>query len=251
MSFQDKVILITGATSGIGEATAVAFGRQAAKVVVSGRRQDKGEEVAKQVSAAGGEGLFVQADVSQEEDVKRLIEATVEKFGRIDVAFNNAGVETGAPLTDFDANEYKKVFDTNVLSIFLSLKYELPVMVKQGSGVVINTSSIFGHVAFPGAGVYIASKFAVEGITKTAALEMADKNVRVCAVAPGAIETDMIDRFAGEQGSKDREMLASLHPVGRLGKPDEIAHAVLYLASDSASFTTGISLPVDGGFLAK
>lgn len=149
------------------------------------------------------------------------------------------------------ADEYRKVFDVNVLGVFLSQKYEIPAMLKSGGGAVINTSSVAGHIGMAGAGVYIAAKHAVEGVTKTTALELADQGIRVNAVAPGAIETDMIDRFAGEKGSEERKQLASMHPMGRVGNAKEVAAAVLYLASDAASFTTGASLPVDGGYLAK
>jgi len=251
MSFNGKVVLITGGTSGIGRETAVQFAAAGAKVVIAGRREEEGQAVVKEIQAAGSEGLFVQTDVVHEQQVKNLVEATVAKFGQLDIAFNNAGVEQTAATADFCEEDYRKVFDINVLGVFLSLKYEIPAMLKSGGGAIINTSSVAGHIGMPGAGVYIASKHAVEGITKTTALEMAGEGIRVNAVAPGGVETDMIDRFAGEEGSDGRQSLASQHPMGRLGKPQEIAAAVLYLASDAASFTTGISLPVDGGFLAK
>ena len=251
MILDGKVALVTGGTSGIGKETALQFAREGAKVVVAGRRSTEGDAVIAEIESAGGEAFFVQTDVTKEDQVKHLVDETVRKFGRLDVAFNNAGIEQLGPVTDFTEEDYRKVFDINVLGVFLSQKYEIPAMLKSGGGSIINTSSIVGQVAMPGASIYIASKHAVEGITKTTALELAGQGIRVNAVAPGAIATDMIDRFAGEEGSDNRQWLASQHPMGRLGLAKEIAAAVLYLASDAASFTTGISLPVDGGYLAK
>lgn len=251
MSFQGKVVLVTGGTSGIGRETALQFAKAGAKVVLAGRRTEEGEAVVKEIESHGGEALFVQTDVTKEEQVKHLVDETLRQFGRLDIAFNNAGIEQTAPITEFTEADYRKVFDINVLGVFLSQKYEIPALLQSGGGVIINTSSIVGQIAMPGAAIYIASKHAVEGITKTTALELAQQGIRVNAVAPGAIATDMIDRFAGKEGSEGRGQLASQHPMGRLGRPEEIAAAVLYLASDDASFTTGISLPVDGGYLAK
>jgi NAD(P)-dependent dehydrogenase (short-subunit alcohol dehydrogenase family) len=251
MSLQGKVALVTGGTSGIGRETALQLAKAGAKVVLAGRRTEEGHAVVKEIAAAGGEARFVQADVSREDQVKRLVEETVKAFGRLDIAFNNAGVEQSGQITEFSAEEYRHVFDINVLGVFLSLKYEIPAMLASGGGSIINTSSILGHIAMPGDAIYNASKHAVEGITKTVALELAGQGIRVNAVAPGAIATEMIGRFAGEEGSDSREQLAASHPLGRLGQAKEIAAAVLYLASDAASFTTGLSLPVDGGYLAK
>lgn len=251
MTFQGKVALVTGGTSGIGRETALQFAQAGAKVVVAGRRSEEGQAVVREIAASGGEAIFVQTDVAQESQVKHLVDETVRRFGRLDIAFNNAGIEHGGTVAEFSEQDYRKVFDINVLGVFLSLKYEIPAMLQSGGGSIINTSSILGHVATPGAGIYNASKFAVEGITKTAALELAGQGIRINAVAPGAIATGMIDRFAGEEGSDNRKQLAAQHPMGRLGESSEIAAAVLYLASDAASFTTGISLPVDGGYLSK
>ncbi|MBA2117161.1 glucose 1-dehydrogenase [Bremerella alba] len=251
MSFQDKVVLITGGTSGIGEVTANLFAKQGAKVVVAGRREELGSAVVDRIKSAGGEAVFVKTDVTSEEDVQNLVQQTVKHFGRIDIAFNNAGVEATGMVTDVTVEDYRKVFDINVLGVFLSMKYEIEQMLKQGGGVIVNTSSIVGHVAMPGASIYIASKHAVEGATKTAALEYAQQGIRINAVAPGATATDMIDRFAGKKGSENREALAAQHPMNRIAKAEEIAAAVAYLASDAASFTTGVSLPIDGGYLAK
>ncbi len=251
MTFEGKVVLVTGGTSGIGREAALQFAATGARVVLAGRRSAEGEAVAREITDAGGEALFVQTDVTDEDQVRHLVEETIRHFGRLDIAFNNAGIEQTGPIAEVTAEDYRKVFDINVLGVFLSLKYEIPAMLKSGGGSIINTSSIVGHIAMPGAGVYIASKHAVEGITRTAALELAGQGIRVNSVAPGAIATDMIDRFAGEEGTEGRQQLAAQHPMGRLGQPQEIAAAVLYLASDAASFTTGISLPVDGGYLAK
>ncbi|PQO33809.1 glucose 1-dehydrogenase [Blastopirellula marina] len=251
MSFQGKVALITGGTSGIGKATALLLARQGAKVVIAGRREEQGSAVVRQIQEEGGDAIFVKTDVANENDVKHLVAETVKQYGRVDIAFNNAGVEHAGPVTDFTVDAYRHVFDINVLGVFVSMKYEIEQMLQQGGGVIINTSSILGHVAMPGASIYNASKHAVEGATKTAALEYAQQNIRINAIAPAATATDMIDRFAGKEGAESRAQLAALHPMNRLATAEEMAAAVAYLASDAASFTTGISLPVDGGFLAK
>jgi NAD(P)-dependent dehydrogenase (short-subunit alcohol dehydrogenase family) len=249
--FSGKVVLVTGGTSGIGRVTAVAFAKEGAKVVVSGRRAKEGAEVVHEIALAGGIAHFVAADVAKEADVKRLVEETVAKFGRLDIAFNNAGVELTGALADVSEADYRRVFDINVWGVLASMKYEVAAMLKTGGGAIINTSSIAGHIGFPGAGVYAATKFAVEGLTKSAALEYAQQGIRVTAVAPGAIVTEMIERFAGGEHSEMGKGLAAQHPMGRMGRSEEVAAAVLYLASDAAKFTTGVSLPVDGGFLAK
>ncbi len=248
---KDKVVLITGGTSGIGSATAEKFANLGAKVVISGRREPEGQAVVDKIKAARGEATFVRADVSQETDVKALVEKTVATYGRLDVAFNNAGVEHGAPVTEATREDFQRLFDINVWGVLASMKHEIPAMLANGGGAIVNTSSVAGHIGMPGASIYIATKHAVEGLTKTTALEYAEHGIRVNAVAPAAIETAMIDRFAGEEGSETRSGLAAMHPIGRMGKPNEIADAVIYLASDAASFVTGISLNVDGGWLAK
>jgi len=243
-----KTALVTGGTSGIGRSTAIALAEAGARVVLAGRRTELGEQVTKAITDAGAEAVFQQTDVTNEDQVKRLVDLTVEKFGGLDIAFNNAGVEHTGTAEEFTTEDYRRVFDVNVLGVFLSLKYELPVM--KAGGSIINTSSIVGHVGMPGAGIYIASKHAVEGLTKTTALEVAERGIRVNAVSPAAIDTDMIDRFAGMEG-EGRENLKSMHPFGRFGKPEEIAAAVVFLASDAASYVSGVSLPVDGAYLAK
>lgn len=247
---ENKIAIVTGGTSGIGRSTAVALAAAGAKVVVAGRREAEGNETVKLVVEAGGEASFVQTDITKEDDVAKLIAETVNQHGRLDIAFNNAGVEALGPITDLTEADYRKVFDINVWGVLASIKHEVPAMLKSGGGSIINTSSIAGHVGMAGASIYIASKHAVEGITKTSALELAKEGIRVNAVAPGAIETDMIDRFAGKEGEM-RDYLTSLHPMGRLGKPQEIADAVVWLASNQSSFVTGQSILVDGGFIAQ
>jgi len=248
---KNKVVLITGGTSGIGKATALKFGAAGAKVVVSGRREPEGQAVVDAIKEAGGEATFVRADVSDESHVQALVAKTVETYGRLDIAFNNAGVEALGPVTEATKHSYQRLFDINVWGVLSSMKHEIPAMLKNGGGSIINTSSIAGHVGMAGASVYIASKHAVEGLTKSTALEYAKEGIRVNAVAPAAIETDMIDRFAGKEGSEMRAGLTSMHPFGRMGKAEEIADAVLFLASDASSFVTGTSLKVDGGFLSQ
>jgi NAD(P)-dependent dehydrogenase (short-subunit alcohol dehydrogenase family) len=250
-SFQNKVVLITGATSGIGKVTALAFAKGGAKVVVSGRRETEGQAVVAEIKAAGGEATFVKADVAIEADVAVLVAQTVAAYGRIDIAFNNAGIELTGPIVEVTEADYRRTFDINVWGVLTSMKHEIPVMLKQGAGVIINTSSVAGHVGMAGASVYVASKHAVEGLTKAAALEYAKQGIRINAVAPAAIETDMITRFTGGGNEEALAYMSALHPVGRMGRADEIANAVLFLASDAASFITGTSLNVDGGFLAQ
>ncbi len=249
---ENKVAIVTGGTSGIGRAAAVALAIAGAKVVVSGRRETEGNETVKQVQAAGGEAVFIQADVTKEADIARVVAEAVNNYGRLDIAFNNAGaaVETSMPVTEVTESEYRRLFDINVWGVMAAIKHEVPAMLKSGGGSIINTSSIAGHVGMATASIYIATKHAVEGITKTAALELAKEGIRVNAVAPAAIETDMIDRFVGKEGDM-RDYLTSLHPIGRMGRPQEIANVVVWLASDQSSFVTGHSLVADGGFIAQ
>lgn len=250
-SFQNKVALITGATSGIGKVSAHAFAKAGAKVIVSGRREAEGLAVVAEIKAAGGEATYVKADVAVEAEVAELVAKTVATYGRLDIAFNNAGVELTGSIVDATEADYRRVFDINVWGVITSMKHEIPVMLKQGAGVIINTSSVAGHVGMAGASIYVASKHAVEGLTKAAALEYAKQGIRVNAVAPAAIETDMLNRFTGGENEEALSYMRSLHPVGRIGRSEEIANAVLFLASDAASFITGTSLKVDGGLLAQ
>jgi NAD(P)-dependent dehydrogenase (short-subunit alcohol dehydrogenase family) len=253
-TFENKIVLITGGTTGIGRATAVAFAREGATVVVSGRRKAEGAETVTLVEKAGGKGLFVQADVSDEAQVKSLVDAVVAQYGRLDIAFNNAGIEgSPTPLVDATVEHYSKVFDINVKGVFLSMKYEIPAILKSGGGSIVNTSSVLGHIAMPHMSLYNATKHAVLGLTKTAALETAKQGVRINSVSPAVIETEMFERFAatGSPGAAERRAhLDAMHPVGRIGKSEEIASAVLYLSSPGASFITGQDIAVDGGYLA-
>src|SRR5947199_5523198 len=242
-----KVALVTGGTSGIGKATAIAFARAGAKVVLTGRREKEGAQVVAEIKKLGGDAAFVRGDIANDADVKALIDFTVEKFGRLDIAFNNAGVEWKGPLDQATEAEYRRIFDINVWGVLNSMRHEIPVMLKNGGGAIVNTSSVSGHVGLPQVSIYISSKHAVEGLTKSVALEFAKQNIRINAIAPGVIATEMLDRFAGDEL---RDQITSTVPVARVGVADEIAAAVLYLASDAAKFTTGTSLIVDGGFVA-
>jgi NAD(P)-dependent dehydrogenase (short-subunit alcohol dehydrogenase family) len=240
------VVLVTGALTGIGRATAVAFARAGARLVVSGRRPAEGEALAKELRALGAEVEYVHADVRREEDVAALVDKTVVRFGQLDVAINNAGTEGNPrPLTEESAETYAATFDTNVLGTILSLKHELRVMLPQKRGSIINLSSILGHRGAPGAAVYGASKHAVEGLTRSAALEAAPANVRVNAVAPGPVQTAMLDRFFGTEENK--AAFVSRIPLARAGTPEEIAQIILFLASDKAPFITGQVIGIDGG----
>ena len=240
------VVLITGALTGIGRATAFAFAKEGSRIIVSGRRQQEGSDLATALRAMGAETEFVYADVRQEKDLDMLIQRTVDKFGRLDIAVNNAGTEgKPGPVTEQTAESYAAVFDTNVLGVLLSMKHELLVMKAQGHGSIVNVSSTLGIRGGSGASVYSASKHAVEGLTKSAALEVAAMGIRVNAVAPGPIDTGMFDRFAGSPESKERTK-AKL-PVQRLGLPEEVANTIVYVGSNGAPFLTGQSIVVDGG----
>jgi NAD(P)-dependent dehydrogenase (short-subunit alcohol dehydrogenase family) len=240
------VVLITGALTGIGRATALAFAQEGASVVVSGRHEEEGQKLVAELGKLGAEAEFVRADVRHEEDVRTLVDKTVARFGRLDVAVNAAGTEgKPGPVTEQSAEIYAATFDTNVLGTLLSMKHELRVMLAQGSGSIINISSTFGHNGGAGASVYVASKHAVEGLTKSAALEASGAGVRVNAVAPGPIDTDLLNRFAGSEERK-AGLIAGV-PLKRLGKPEEIAESIVFLSSEKASFITGATIAVDGG----
>lgn len=240
------VVLITGALTGIGRATAFAFARQGARLVVSGRRDDAGAALVVELRAVGAEAAFVRADVRHEDDVRNLVDKTVATFGRLDIAVNNAGTEgTPGPVIEQSAESYAATFDTNVLGTLLSMKHELRLMLAQKSGSIINISSTMGQRGAPGASLYTASKHAVEGLTKSAALEAAGAGVRVNAVAPGPVETEMLTRFTGSAERK-AGLIAGV-PMKRTGTPDEIADAVVFLASAQASFITGQIINVNGG----
>lgn len=245
--FKDKVALVTGGSAGIGQATAEAFAAAGARVAVSDIDSARGEEVVAAINATGGEALFIHCDVSQADAVASLMAQIVDRFGRLDFAFNNAGIEIEKTrLADGSEAEFDRIMNINVKGVWLSMKYELPVMLAQGNGVIINTASVAGLGAAPKMSIYSASKHAVIGLTKSAAVEYAKKGIRVNAVCPAVIDTEMFRR-AAESDPRKAGFAAAMHPVGRLGKAEEIAAAVLYLCSDGAAFTTGIALPVDGG----
>jgi NAD(P)-dependent dehydrogenase (short-subunit alcohol dehydrogenase family) len=245
------VVLITGALTGIGRATALAFAREGASVAVSGRRDEAGHALATELRALGVQAEYLRADVRVEADVRSLVEQTVARFGRLDIAVNNAGTEGQlGPLTEQSEDNYRATFETNVLGTLLALKHEMRVMLKQGSGAIVNLSSVAGQVGIAGASVYVASKHAVEGLTKSAALEGAAAGVRVNAVAPGPVQTEMLNRFTGGNEEAKSGFLASL-PARRAGTPEEIAQTIVFLAGDKARFLTGQCVSVDGGYTAQ
>ncbi|MCX7907405.1 MAG: SDR family oxidoreductase [Bacteroidetes bacterium] len=245
--FHGRVALVTGGASGIGRATALAFARAGAQVVVSDVAVEGGQRTVSEIQQAGGEALFIQADVSDPQQVQELIQRTFEAYGRLDCAFNNAGIE-GAQASTAECTEenWDRVLAINLKGVWLCMKYEIPVMLRQGGGAIVNTASVAGLVGFPNIPAYVASKHGVVGLTKTAALEYAQQGIRINAVCPGVILTPMVERF-----SPDPQSLAAMEPIGRLGRPEEVAEAVLWLCSDAASFVTGVAFPVDGGFMAQ
>jgi NAD(P)-dependent dehydrogenase (short-subunit alcohol dehydrogenase family) len=243
------VVLITGALTGIGRATAFAFAREGARVVISGRREQEGKKLEKEIRELGAEVEFVKTDVRHDDDVRALIDKTVARFGRLDIAVNNAGTEGLRGLvTEQTAESYAATFDTNVLGVLLSMKHELRVMLPQGSGSIVNISSTYGHVGAAGASVYVASKHAVEGLTKSAALEVAGTGVRINVIAVGATDTGMLTRFTNT--AENKAALISTVPLKRLATPEEIAQVIAFVGSANASYMTGSSIPVDGGKLA-
>ena len=243
------VVLITGALTGIGRAAAVIFAQEGARVVVSGRRDKQGQELVAELQALGAEAIFVRTDVRKEEDVRNLVDETVKRFGRLDVAINNAGTEgTPGPISEQTAESFAATFDTNVLGTLLSMKHELRAMLPLLCGSIVNVSSAYGSVGAAGASVYVASKHAVEGMTKSAALEVAGTGVRVNVVAPGTTDTGMLTRFTNTD--KNKAALISTVPVKRLATPEEIAYVIAFVSSANASYMTGASIPVDGGMIA-
>jgi NAD(P)-dependent dehydrogenase (short-subunit alcohol dehydrogenase family) len=246
---KNPVVLITGALTGIGRAAAIIFAQEGADIVVSGRRDKEGQQLATELQEFGAEAIFVRTDVRKDEDVRNLVDQTVKRFGRLDIAVNNAGTEGLRGLvTEQTAESYAETFDTNVLGVLLSMKHELQVMLPQGSGSIVNVSSAYGSVGAAGASVYVASKHAVEGLTKSAALEVAGTGVRVNVVAPGTTDTGMLTRFTSTDQNK--AALVSTVPVKRLATSQEIAHVIAFVASENASYMTGSSIPVDGGMIA-
>lgn len=248
MMLENKVALVTGGTSGIGRATAIAFGVAGAKVVFSGRREAEGEATAALIRDTGAECLFVQSDVSSEAGVKALVQKTIATYGRLDCAFNNAGIDPPIkPLHEQSVEDFDKLMSINVRGLFLCMKYEIQQMLSQGSGVIVNNSSMGGLIAFPGVAPYIASKHAVMGLTKSAALDYAKQGIRINAVNPGLIATAMMERL----GSGSTEDIVSTVPMGRVGQATEIAQAVVFLCSDAASYITGQPFVIDGGYTAN
>jgi len=252
-TFEKKTVLITGGTSGIGKATALAFAKEGANVVVSGLRVEEGEQVAREITSTGGGALFVQTDVIREDDIIVLIEKTVATFGGLHIAFNNAGVEGqfGLLTTEQSVEHYHQICDVNIRGVLLSMKHEIPAILRSGGGAIVNNSSTGGHIGLPGASVYVASKFAVIGLTKTAALEFAKHGVRINSVSPGPIQTEMFDRAFGKGETDIKRTIASQTPINRIGMPEEIASAVFWLSSPGAAFTTGQDIIVDGGYTAQ
>ncbi|BCS55041.1 SDR family NAD(P)-dependent oxidoreductase [Geobacter sp. SVR] len=244
------VVLITGALSGIGRATALAFANEGRRrIVISGRREEEGDRLVAEIRKSDVEAIFLRCDVRKEDEVRALVDQVVARFGRLDTAVNCAGTEgTPGPVTEQTAESYAATFDTNVLGTLLCMKHEMRLMLAQGNGSIVNVSSVVGHIGAAGASVYTASKHAVEGLTKSAALEAAASGVRVNAVAPGPIETGMLDRFTGTQERK--AALTETVPLGRTGRPEEVAQIIVFLSSDKASFITGGSYLVDGGMTA-
>jgi NAD(P)-dependent dehydrogenase (short-subunit alcohol dehydrogenase family) len=249
--FEGKVALVTGGGSGIGRATALAFARDGARVVIGNRSVERGEETVSMIRAAGGTASFRRTDVVVAAEVKALVDHAVTTYGRLDVAFNNAGIEGQAHPTLVDQTEanFDAVMGVNVKGVWLSMKYEIPRMLDQGRGAIVNCSSVAGIIGFPGIGIYVASKHAVVGLTKTAALEYSALNIRINAVNPAVIDTEMADRITDGMNMKKDDVIR-FHPIGRLGRAEEVAEAVLWLCSDKASFVTGHSMIVDGGFTA-
>jgi NAD(P)-dependent dehydrogenase (short-subunit alcohol dehydrogenase family) len=245
-----STVLITGALTGIGRATALAFAREGARVVVSGRHDDEGKKLANELRQLGTEAEFVRTDVRHEEEVKNLVEKTVARFGRLDIAVNNAGT-VGDPgsAADVTTEQYQAIFDTNVLGVLLCMKYEIRAMLHHGKGSIVNISSAYGKVGGPTAAVYVGSKHAVEGITKSAAIELAGTGVRVNIVGPGPVETRMFNHFAQTKENKANFLEAQI-PNKRIGTPEEIANAIVFIGSDKASYIIGASLAVDGGMIA-
>ncbi|MEH2012346.1 SDR family oxidoreductase [Nostoc sp.] len=251
--FDGKVAIVTGGSSGIGKATAIAFGKAGAKVVVAARRDSEGEETVNLIKQAGSEALFVKTDVAQVSQVEALVSKTVETYGRLDFAFNNAGIDGGnAPLHEQSLELFDQLIAVNVRGLFLCMKYEIVQMLRTGGGVIVNNSSMGGLIAFPSIGPYHASKHAVMGLTKSAALDYAKLGIRINAVNPGIIDTDLIVRMAEKMGDAETtsQRLTTMVPMGRMGKPEEIASTVLFLCSEAASYITGQSLVVDGGYIA-
>ena len=251
ISLEDqKVAIVTGGSSGIGRVTAIALAKRGVKITVAVRRVKEGEETVRLVEEAGSEGIFVKTDVANEDDIRSLVERSTKSYGRLDYAFNNAGIEEiMTPFTDQKSEIFDQIMNINVKGVWLSMKYEIPEMIKSGGGAIVNNSSVAGIIGFPQMPIYIASKHAVLGLTKSAALEFAKSGIRINAIAPGGVVTDMAKRVFGD--NQLLETLTLMHPIGRIADPEEIANAVVWLLSDKASFVLGHTLIVDGGAVSR
>lgn len=246
---KNRVALITGGASGIGRATCVLFAREGAKVMVADYAAEGGNETVRQIKAAGGDAAFVRVDVSKSAEVQNMIVTTVKTYGRVDILFNNAGIEgPSAKLANYKEEDWDRVIAIDLTAVYLGMKYVIPEMIKQGGGVIISTASVAGLVGFPGSGAYAAAKAGVINLTRMAALEYADKNIRVNCICPGIIDTPMVDRVVG---GRPKERVVKAEPIGRLGKPEDIANAALFLASDESSFATCAPFVIDGGYVAR
>ena len=248
--FENKVAVITGGSSGLGQSAALAFAEKGAKVVIGSRRDKQTDQTVPLIKQMGGEAFFVQTDVTKAADVENLINETVKTYGRIDYAFNNAGTEgiLGPSIEQTESN-WDCIIDTNLKGTWLSMKYQIPQMLEQGGGVIVNNASMFGVVGFASTSIYCASKHGVIGLTKALALEHAKDGIRINVVCPGLIQTDMADRAFNDEESKAK--MEKAHPIGRLGRPEEVANAVVWLCSDATTFITGHSLVVDGGYTVQ
>lgn len=249
-TMKGKVALVTGGAAGIGRATALLFSEKGAKVVVADVTTEEGQDIADLIRKNGGEAIFVRCDVSKSKEVEALVNETAKTYGRLDYAFNNAGIEgKTAPTADCSEENWDRTVAINLTGVWLCMKHEIPQMLKQRAGAIVNNSSVAGIVGFAGLPAYVATKHGVVGLTKTAALEYAKQGIRVNAVCPGVIKTAMVERVIGGNPSVEAQFVA-IEPIGRLGDPREVAEAVVWLCSDAASFVTGIAMPVDGGFVA-
>jgi NAD(P)-dependent dehydrogenase (short-subunit alcohol dehydrogenase family) len=246
--FKGKVAFVTGGANGIGRAAALAFARQGASVVVADVSENGNRETARMIEEQGGRALAIRCDVTRVEDLKAALDKTVEAFGRLDFAFNNAGIEPRkpAPTADYDLEEWERIIDIDLRGVFLCMKYEIPLMLKQGGGAIVNTSSGAGVIGIKGSPAYTAAKHGVIGLTRAAALDYAAQNIRVNVVCPGYIDTPMMDRFTGGT-TEGRAKVISEEPIGRMGKPEEIANAVVWLCSEGAGFVVGSAVVIDGG----
>ncbi len=250
MRFQNKIVLITGASSGIGETAAHAFAREGAHVFLAARRVDRGEAVAESIRAAGGEATFYQADMADRNQIRAMVEACVATYGGLDIAFNNAGTEgaTFTPTHEYPEDAWDEQVSVNLTGVWFCMRYQLPVMLDRGAGTIINMSSLAGLKGIAGSSGYAATKYGVVGMTKAAALEYATQGIRVNAVCPAVVESEMADRvFFTDRDEEFKEGIRASHPMNRIGKPEEVANAVLWLASDEATFITGTTLNIDGG----